>query len=209
MRADDADHGTRTGRTGGADEREAIIRAAYHLIGGQGRSPASVHEILAEARLSTRAFYRHFGSKDELIVQMFVRDNDRFTASLREAVQRAGSTDLALQAWLDEFLDAAYQPRRADKARRLISREVLNATGLEAANELAAREHRRILTEVLAGGAVDGTFPRTDPTPDAYCIHAVVTAYMRARLDGRATRTSRATARNQVTGFALRAIGRT
>ena len=49
-------------------EEQAILRAAFRVIGSSPDGSTSVADILGEAGLSTRAFYRHFRSKDELIV---------------------------------------------------------------------------------------------------------------------------------------------
>ena len=61
------------------NERKAIIRAAYRLV-GHNRGFVSVQEILESAELSTRAFYRHFSSKDELVLSMYRSDNERVSA---------------------------------------------------------------------------------------------------------------------------------
>jgi len=47
-------------------EREQIMRAAYRLIQQNGSRETSVHDVLRETGFSTRAFYRHFRSRDEL-----------------------------------------------------------------------------------------------------------------------------------------------
>src|SRR5438874_12201820 len=67
-------------------EKEAIMRAAYDLIQRNGSKETSVHDVLRETGFSTRAFYRHFRSKDELVVEMYRVDSDRVTAALAAAV---------------------------------------------------------------------------------------------------------------------------
>src|SRR2546429_502736 len=63
-------------------EKDAIMRAAYDLILRNGSSPTSVHDILHETGFSTRTFYRHFRSKDELLVAMYRVDSDRVAETL-------------------------------------------------------------------------------------------------------------------------------
>ena len=50
-----------------ADEIEMIVHAALAVMERNGYQDAAVAEILSEAGLSTRSFYRHFQSKDELL----------------------------------------------------------------------------------------------------------------------------------------------
>ena len=65
------------------DERMRIIDAAYRCLLARDGATVSVTAILAEAGLSTRAFYRHFESKDSLLLALFRRDSDRLRAEAR------------------------------------------------------------------------------------------------------------------------------
>jgi AcrR family transcriptional regulator len=51
-------------------EEQAILRAAFRVIGSSPSGSTSVVDILREAGLSTRAFYRHFRSIDDLILAL-------------------------------------------------------------------------------------------------------------------------------------------
>src|SRR5215472_8868178 len=70
-------------------EKQQIVRAAYELIQRDGSKDTSVHDILDAAGLSTRAFYRHFRSRDELVLEMYRVDCDRVNATLATAVASA------------------------------------------------------------------------------------------------------------------------
>jgi AcrR family transcriptional regulator len=163
-------------------EKEAIIRAAYSLIGRSGWKGTSVQEILRDTGLSTRSFYRHFRSKDELMVAMYRRDAERVTAALDKAVGEARTALAALDAWIDQNLAIVYDPRRAGHAVALASPEAASADGYAAAFAEGAIAQRAVLVDLLRRGKDDGVFPLADPEPDAYAIHAIVMAHMRARL---------------------------
>ena len=98
------------------------MRAAYRLIGRDGGF-VSVQEILDSADLSTRAFYRHFSSKDELVLSMYRGDNERVAAALWTATQTELDVWDALQAWIDVSLSVVYDlgrsciPRYLDRSR--------------------------------------------------------------------------------------------
>src|SRR3954449_11490774 len=84
------------------DEKQRIMRTAYELIQRDGSKETSVHDVLRETGLSTRAFYRHFHSKDELVLEMYRVDCDRMTALLDAAVAAASTPLAALEAWIDQ-----------------------------------------------------------------------------------------------------------
>ena len=59
-----------------ADDRQGIIDAAYGCLYEPHSGPIPVAAILERAGLSTRAFYRHFSSKDELFLAMLRQEAD-------------------------------------------------------------------------------------------------------------------------------------
>src|SRR2546429_4355168 len=97
-------------------EKDAIMRAAYELIQQNGSKETSVHDVLRETGYSTRAFYRHFRSKDELVVEMYRVDSDRVTVALAAAVASAPTALEALEAWVDQSLAVVYDARRLRRA---------------------------------------------------------------------------------------------
>src|SRR3954453_24201572 len=72
-------------------EARALLEAALAVLRRDGAVGFTVAAVLAEARLSTRAFYRHFASKDELLLSLFDADTDAVTAGLGAAI--AGPRD--------------------------------------------------------------------------------------------------------------------
>ncbi len=55
------------------DDRGCIVDAAYGCLSEPHSGPIPVAAILQRAGVSTRAFYRHFESKDELFLAMLRR----------------------------------------------------------------------------------------------------------------------------------------
>ena len=111
-------------------ERDAIMRAAYELIQRNGSKETSVHDVLRETGYSTRAFYRHFRSKDELVIEMYRVDSDRVSEALAAAVAAAATPLDGLEAWIDQSLAVVYDARRLRHAVVLSSPEVASADGL-------------------------------------------------------------------------------
>jgi AcrR family transcriptional regulator len=191
----------------GRAERELILRAAYRTIGRDAGAPAPVHEILQEAGLSTRAFYRHFRSKDELVVTMYRTAAERVAEELSDAAARAPGPAAALEAWIRHHLAVVYDPRRARQTGVLTSAEVRAADGYDQARQDDATVRRTMLAEVIRAGQRAGVFPAsTDADEDARAVLSVVGGLIEARLAGAATPTWADAARH-TTDLFLRAFG--
>lgn len=149
------------------------MSAALHVMRRNGFQGASVQDILDRAGLSTRAFYRQFRSKDDLLLAMFATASAADVSAVARQVAAAPTPTDALEAWLDEMLAMAYDRRRM---RRLVMfNPVARQTVGYEEEEMALRERFVApLCRVLAAGAEDGTFPLADPVPDAHSVFDLV-----------------------------------
>jgi len=189
-----------------ADAEEAsLITAAYRALVADGPRPVSVAEILSEAGLGTRAFYRHFRSKDELLLAMFRADSQRALAELEALVEAAPNPRTALEIWVDHSLALVYEPKRLRRVRVMVSEEVRRAAGYAAEWVRTTDARRRVLIKVLETGKGDGIFPASHPEGDAWAITAMLGHVIEERTYGLAG-LSRKQARDHVLGFALRAL---
>jgi AcrR family transcriptional regulator len=188
-------------------EKERIMRAAYELIQRDGSKDTSVHDILDAAQISTRAFYRHFRSRDELVLEMYRVDCERVNATVAAAVAAAPDPSAALAAWIDQNLAVVYDVRRLRHAVVLSSAEVSSAAGFTDVKNEGLAEQRVPLVGLLRDGRDQGVFPHADPETDALAIQAVVGAHMRARLDRDPVALTRAEARDHTLALFRRALG--
>ncbi len=138
-----------------------------------------MHDVLQAAALSTRAFYRHFTSKDELVLEMYRVDCVRVNATVAAAVAAAPDPLAALEAWIDQNLAVVYDARRLRHAVVLSSAEVSSAEGFTDVKNAGLAEQRAPLVSLLDDGRARGVFPHADPEVDAMAIQAVVGAYCR------------------------------
>lgn len=191
-----------------ADERASIIDAAYACLASPHPGPVSVAAILEAAGMSTRAFYRHFQSKDELFLAMLRRDADAVARRLRRiADETAGGPPAQLAAWISYILSLAYDPRRRAHVIVLDSDEVRIAKGYREASEELRAHREEILADILRRGRGDGSFPLAKPEVDAAAIHAVVDRAFAAPLLGLGPDQEELV--GYVVDFALRALGST
>jgi AcrR family transcriptional regulator len=178
--------------------------AALHVMRRNGFQGASVQDILDHAGLSTRAFYRQFRSKDDLLLAMFRTASDPDVAEVAGATGAAPTALDAVRTWIDEMLAMAFDPRRV---RRLV---IFNSVARQAhgydEEEAALRSSLTApLLRALERGSLDGSFPTTDPLPDADAIFDLVWSVAHPQRRSRSTGPARA--KDQVLRFCLPALG--
>ena len=81
--------------------RAAILAAAGRIVLTDGVGALSIAAVLGETQLGTRAFYRHFGSKDELVAALFVDMARTEMERTRIPMEAAADPVRAVAAWID------------------------------------------------------------------------------------------------------------
>lgn len=84
----------------GAGARERILDASYELFSQRGIRAVGVNEVIERAGVATATLYRHFPSKDELVLAFL---------QLRE------------QRWSKDFVEAGAVSRGSDPEERLLA----------------------------------------------------------------------------------------
>jgi AcrR family transcriptional regulator len=86
--------------TGIVSARERILDASYELFSQRGIRSVGVNEVIERAGVATATLYRHFPSKDELVLAFL---------QLRE------------QRWTRDFVEAGAMSRGSDPEQRLLA----------------------------------------------------------------------------------------
>jgi AcrR family transcriptional regulator len=193
-------------RFGTEDELRMLFDAALAVMQRNGYSDAAVVDILREADLSTRSFYRHFESKDQLLCALFRREAEAAAARLNAKVDGAPDPRAALVAWIDEILSFRHHRAKVARVDVLGSPGAMKADGYDEEMRHASKLLMEPLRALLTAGRADGSFPLADPAADAPLIQSAVwaAAGLNPMQDGRATR---AEASRQVRSFCERALG--
>lgn len=156
--------------------RREILTAASTTLREQGIQGLSIAAVLDRTGLGTRAFYRHFGSKDELVAALFLEMARVEERRLRRRMAAAPNEIEAVSAWIDGRLDLAFDENTKSGLRR---------ASLEAQSQIfvspnlvqpAYEQLLKPLSEALQRGLQHGVFHHIDPVADAQAIHAVVWA---------------------------------
>ncbi len=89
------------------EEVHRLLDAAFTLAARAGNLDLRVADIVAEAGLSNVAFYRHFRSKDELLVALLDAGRRQLVGYLDHLVARADSGRDQVRAWITGVLEQA------------------------------------------------------------------------------------------------------
>ena len=192
--------------TSSDDDRGCIIDAAYSCLSAPHTGPIPVAAILQRAGVSTRAFYRHFESKDELFLAMLRQESNALADRLDDIANSArGSPVELLKAWIGQMFGWMHDAQLRTHLTVIDSDEVRAAKGCRETRERAHVDRERSLVKILRRGRDDGSFPLAEPERDAVAISAVVSREM-AGLSGHDEQQLQRSLAG-VVGFALRALG--
>jgi AcrR family transcriptional regulator len=189
------------------DEVHVLVTAGRKLLHRDGAADMTIADVLSEAGLSTRAFYRHFASKSDLLLAIYDHEVDRYRPLLQRRLDAATTPREALEAWIDELLAAAFEPRRCERTRAMFTWAVPLQQEFPAEFTAVRAALTDPLEAVLAAGRADGSFPRAEPARDAKFVRALTWEMVEEHLSGAGI--DAVTAREEVLRFCLPALGAT
>lgn len=87
------------------DARERILDTAYELFSRRGIRDVGVDEVIAQAGVAKATLYRHFPSKDDLVIAFLERREERWTLGwvAAEASRRGATPEEQLLAIFELF----------------------------------------------------------------------------------------------------------
>jgi AcrR family transcriptional regulator len=185
--------------------RKALLDAASKIVREEGVRSLSVAQVLNHAQLSTRAFYRHFDSKDALVSAVFLEMARAETRRLKRKMAAAADPSEAVVAWIDGRLELAFNEQVRSDLRQM---SLEAQTQMFASPELVSDAYAEILkplVDQLESGRRAGIFPGIDPAADALSIHGAIWASVERQWT--TGDCDRGAVRDQVVRFCLRGIG--
>jgi AcrR family transcriptional regulator len=156
--------------------RRAILTAASKSVREQGVRGLSIASVLDRAQLSTRAFYRHFASKDQLVAAVFLDMARVEKQRLRRKMANAATPVEAVAAWIDGRLDLAFDENIKSDLRHLSLEAQSQMFASPEVIQPAHAEMLEPLIEQLERGVEQGVFHNIDAATDAQSIQGVVWA---------------------------------
>jgi len=154
--------------------RDRILHTAHRLFYRHGIRATGIDRVIAESQVAKKTFYRHFASKNVLILDYLEYRHQRWMSWFNDALQRHGGGVTALVPTLAEWLqDADFR-----------GCAFINSVG-ELGDDLPevmarCRRHKQAMTAVIAGLLAPCEPPR--PTAQAIAL-AVDGAIVRAQCE--------------------------
>jgi AcrR family transcriptional regulator len=164
------------------DAVRRLVSASFALIRETGSLDPSVAAIVERAGLSNQAFYRHFHSKDELLLGVLDEGFRLLAGYLAHRVDGAADAEAKIRAWIGGVLEQALQSEAAAATRPFA---VSRARLAELFPDEVAESERALgasLRDALAGAVASGAFPGADPERDAAAIHTLAFGWVERKL---------------------------
>jgi AcrR family transcriptional regulator len=187
------------------DVRRTIVAAALEALREQGVRGLSVAAVLDRAELSTRAFYRHFESKDQVVAAVFLEMAHTEKRRLHRKMTKAGNPVEAVAAWIDGRLDLAFDENIKSDLRSLSLEAQSQIFAAPQLVQPAYEELLKPLIEQVNDGLRSGVFHDVDPVTGAESIQGVVWASTERQWA--AANCERAEVRGRAIRFCLRGLG--
>lgn len=161
-----------------AEEVRRLIDAGYAVMRRTETLEPRVSDIVREAGLSNQAFYRHFTSKDELLVAILDDGQRQLVTYLEHRMAGAATGEARVRAWVEGVMEQARNAAAGDNTRpfAINSARLADRFPGEVARsrELLVRPLREAVAEV--GG---------DPQRDADAVYHLVLGCMNDALVAR------------------------
>ena len=184
---------SRSATTASSKERESelLIAVARQILLRKNGSGFTLNEVLEESGLGTRAFYRHFTSKDEVALAVFAKEAEREARRLQNRIKGASNPIEGVVAWIDARLELGFDQRLAASHRPLTEEAVRASRHFPTQLEPAFNRTLEPLIEQLTQGMSTGDFTGIEPVGDAKAIYYVVSGVVEQRWTGFPTCPSR------------------
>jgi AcrR family transcriptional regulator len=140
-----------------AAEVRRLIDAAFSVMRTTGDIDPQVRDIVKAAGLSNQVFYRHFASKDALMLAVLADGQRQLVDYLRARVDSTSDPESQVRRWIEGVLAQARNPAAADATRPF----AINGARLadRYPDDLAASRAELLTTLVPSVRALGGTEP--------------------------------------------------
>ncbi|MCV7443929.1 hotdog fold thioesterase [Mycobacterium paraense] len=136
---------------------DRFIKTAVAILGETGRTDFTVQEVVARSKTSLRAFYQHFGSKDELLLALFDRTIAQSVQTWRDETNGLDST-AALKLVIDRV---SQQPESStqdslNRALTLYNQHLAETRPRDYARVLSPLH--QLIRDIVGQGITEGVF---------------------------------------------------
>ena len=151
------------------EEVRRLIAASFDLIRESGALEPRVSAIVRRARLSNQAFYRHFRSKDELLLAVLDEGVAILESYLRHRMAGATTATGRVRAWMEGMLEQVLDAEAAAATRPFALSRARLAELFPSEVEASEQRLRALLRDALQEAGAE--LPRAVPDRDAETLY--------------------------------------
>jgi AcrR family transcriptional regulator len=167
--------------TPGAATRERLIRAAIEIAAREGLAATTTAAIAEKAGVAEGTLYRHFDSKDDLLIVAFRQMKTEVFLNAAERVD----TSLPAPERLKRTWRAIYAAYRADMASFLFGIRFAESALAEKEGGEAARAIGRMVADLRRDGVASGDFKKLPVDLLVNLFLAPITYLLKSEIKGR------------------------
>jgi AcrR family transcriptional regulator len=182
-----------------ADEVHRIVTATYRVVERTGSLDPTVRAILKESGVSRQTFYRHFPSKDALLVALLDDGRRQIADYLRRRMAKTDDLPGRVRAWVEGVLAQAADPAAAGRTRPFLANLDRLNDGYPDEQRASAAAMVAPLEEALA----EAGHPEAEQ--QAHLVYLLAVAAMHEHIRDRGKPSPRDVER--LVAFCLRALG--
>ena len=155
-----------------AGDVERILSAAVAVMQRVDPDPPRVSDIVAEAKVSNKAFYRYFAGKDDLMLALMERGVALVVSYLRHQMAKEKTPEDRIARWIRGALAQVADPKLVGTSRALVGQMSESDKGRMAEDEIMSTMRDLLIEPVRELG-------RTDPYRDADAVFVCTVGVMR------------------------------
>jgi AcrR family transcriptional regulator len=161
------------------DEVRSILDAAFAVMGERGTgSRVRVTDIVSAAGVSNDTFYRHFSSKDSLIVALLEDGTERLASYITHQMQKVGTPEEKVGCWVGAMLSQT-SGKTAATTLAVLWNGITTGAGVSAESYNASIPLGSLLHEPFV--ALGSSAPDLDASLTAHAVLGRVSDHLWAR----------------------------
>lgn len=164
------------------DEVRRLIEAGFELVRRTGSLEPRVGEIVAEAGLSNQAFYKHFRSKNELLLAMLDEGMGILASYLEHRIRKSRSPERRIRLWIGGLLEQALHPEAAHATRPFALSRARLSELFPHEVQLSEARLTGMLCENIRAAELAGEITGVDPERDADLIYNLAMGWVERKL---------------------------
>ncbi len=195
-----------SGRLMAAREEVArLLEAAREAMRETGSVDPRVSDIVGRAGSSNQAFYRHFRSKDELLLALLDDGLRDLLEHMEARMTEAATARDKVERWIGAIVRQATDRQAARAARPFVANRARLAERFPDEERRCAGLLVEPLERAIREGVTAGEFASEDPPHDAEAIYHLAMGWMQSRMFAEQAAADGDVAR--LAAFAMRGLG--